>query len=142
MAGQTPTQLHETQSRHVEEDLEVNKKLLKYGDTKSAMNIMYTELQKLIEGNPLFDVKLSFPNFQASQLRTLINQRLYKVLNILEFNSTRQNMLIIVRDKDGKLWLLFEGPNKNDKAKSAQILATDLKVLRLSTNFTKRSLSF
>ncbi|CAN6999175.1 unnamed protein product [Brassica oleracea var. botrytis] len=37
--------------------------------------------------------------------------RLYKVLNILEFNSTRQNMLIIGRDKDGKLWLLFEGPN-------------------------------
>ncbi|KAF3536727.1 hypothetical protein F2Q69_00019511 [Brassica cretica] len=74
---------------------------------------MYTDLQKPIEGNPLFDVKLSFPNFQASQLRTLINQRLYKVLNILEFNSTRQNMLIIVRDKDGKLWLLFEGPNKS-----------------------------
>ncbi|KAG5405246.1 hypothetical protein IGI04_011365, partial [Brassica rapa subsp. trilocularis] len=58
-----------------------NEKLLKYGDTKSARNIMYTVLQKLIEGNPL----------------------MYKVLNILEFNSTRQNMPIIVHDKDGKL---------------------------------------
>ncbi|KAH0913244.1 hypothetical protein HID58_025715 [Brassica napus] len=81
MAGQTPTQLHEIQSRRVEEELEF----------------------KLIEGNPLFDVKLPFPSFKASQLRTLINQRLYKVLNILEFNSTRQNMPIIVHDKDGKL---------------------------------------
>lgn len=36
---------------------------------------MYTVLQKLIEGNPLFDVKLPFPSFKASQLRTLINQR-------------------------------------------------------------------
>ncbi|CAF2160020.1 unnamed protein product, partial [Brassica napus] len=80
-----------------------NEKLLKYGDTKSARNIMYTVLQKLIEGNPLFDVKLPFPSFKAFQLRTLINQRLYKVLNILEFNSTRQNMPIIVHDKDGKL---------------------------------------
>ncbi|KAH0929417.1 hypothetical protein HID58_015144 [Brassica napus] len=86
MAGQTPTQLHETQSRRVEEE-----------------NIMYTELQKLIEGNPLFDVKLPIPSFKVSQLRTLINQKLYKVLNILEFNSTRQNMPIIVHDKDGKL---------------------------------------
>ncbi|KAH0917922.1 hypothetical protein HID58_025582 [Brassica napus] len=104
MAGQTPTQLHEIQSRRVEEELEFeNEKLLKYGDTKSARNIMYTVLQKLIEGNPLFDVKLPFPSFKASQLRTLINQRLYKVLNILEFNSTRQNMPIIVHDKDGKL---------------------------------------
>ncbi|CAN7043458.1 unnamed protein product [Brassica oleracea var. botrytis] len=145
MAGQTPTQLHETQSsrvetqlRRVEEendkaksaqilatDLKVfaafnqlykeitqllalenfreNEKLLKYGDTKSARNIMFTELQKLIEGNPLFDVKLPFPSFKASQLRTLINQRLYKVLNILEFSSTRQNMPLIVHDKDGKL---------------------------------------
>ncbi|KAG2323357.1 hypothetical protein Bca4012_058849 [Brassica carinata] len=50
---------------------------------------MYTKLQKLIEGNPLFDVKLAFPSFKASQLRTLINQRLYKVLNVPEFNSTR-----------------------------------------------------
>ncbi|CAG7874180.1 unnamed protein product, partial [Brassica rapa] len=80
-----------------------NEKLLKYGDTNSARNIMYTVLQKLIEGNPLFDVKLPFPSFKAFQLRTLINQRLYKVLNILEFNSTRQNMPIIVHDKDGKL---------------------------------------
>ncbi|KAG2290874.1 hypothetical protein Bca4012_006815 [Brassica carinata] len=62
---------------------------------------MYTELQKLIEGNPLFDVKLPFPSFKAS--RTLINQKLYKVLNIIEFNSKRQNMPIIVHDKDGKL---------------------------------------
>ncbi|KAL0705150.1 hypothetical protein Bca4012_071575 [Brassica carinata] len=123
MAGQTPTQLHETQSRRVEtqlrrveeelendkaksaqilatdlkvfaafnqlykeitqllalENFRENEKLLKYGDTKSARNIMFTELQKLIEGNPLFDVKLPFPSFKASQLRTLINQR-FKIL--------------------------------------------------------------
>ncbi|KAH0850112.1 hypothetical protein HID58_030819 [Brassica napus] len=99
MAGQTPTQLHETQSRRVEEELG-SISILKL---QIARNIMYTELQKLIEGNPLFDMKLPFPSFKVSQLRTLINQRLYKVLNILEFNSTRQIMPIIVHDKDGKL---------------------------------------
>lgn len=53
-----------------------NEQLSKYGDTKSARSIMYTELKKLIEANPLFREKLAFPSFKASRLRTLINQRL------------------------------------------------------------------
>ncbi|XP_044482596.1 protein TOPLESS-RELATED PROTEIN 2-like isoform X2 [Mangifera indica] len=35
-----------------------NEHLSKYGDTKSALNIMLIELKKLIEANPLFCDKL------------------------------------------------------------------------------------
>ena len=52
-----------------------NEQLSKYGDTKSARNIMLMELKKLIEANPLFRDKLNFPPFKSSRLRTLINQR-------------------------------------------------------------------
>ncbi|CAA0838821.1 Topless-related protein 1 [Striga hermonthica] len=54
-----------------------NEQLSKYGDTKSACNIMLVELKKLIEANPLFRDKLTFSVFKASRLRTLINQRLF-----------------------------------------------------------------
>lgn len=53
-----------------------NEQLSKYGDTKSARNIMLLELKKLIEANPLFREKLQFPALKASRLRTLINQSL------------------------------------------------------------------
>ncbi|XWS57340.1 hypothetical protein CRYUN_Cryun09bG0165800 [Craigia yunnanensis] len=53
-----------------------NEQLSKYGDTKSARSIMLVELKKLIEANPLFRDKLSFPAFKSSRLRTLINQSL------------------------------------------------------------------
>ncbi|GMQ04079.1 hypothetical protein CsSME_00049623 [Camellia sinensis var. sinensis] len=53
-----------------------NEQLSKYGDTKSARNIMLVELKKLIEANPLFRDKLTFPTFNSSRLRTLINQSL------------------------------------------------------------------
>lgn len=53
-----------------------NEQLSKYGDTKSARNIMLMELKKLIEANPLFRDKLAFPSFKSSRLRTLINQSL------------------------------------------------------------------
>jgi WD40 repeat protein len=53
-----------------------NEQLSKYGDAKSARNIMLLELKKLLEANPLFREKLSFPAFKASRLRTLINQSL------------------------------------------------------------------
>lgn len=56
-----------------------NEQLSKYGDTKSARNIMLVELKKLIEANPLFRDKLAFPTFKASRLRTLINQRLQTI---------------------------------------------------------------
>lgn len=52
-----------------------NEQLSKYGDTKSARGIMLGELKKLIEANPLFRDKLTFPNLKNSRLRTLINQR-------------------------------------------------------------------
>ncbi|KAK1286085.1 Topless-related protein 1 [Acorus calamus] len=58
------------------ENFRQNEQLSKYGDTKSARNIMLLELKKLIEANPLFRDKLAFPQFKASRLRTLINQSL------------------------------------------------------------------
>lgn len=36
---------------------------------------MLAELKKLIEANPLFRDKLTFPSLKNSRLRTLINQR-------------------------------------------------------------------
>eukprot|EP00250_Pteridium_aquilinum_P001788 c12001_g1_i1 orf=142-3522(+) len=53
-----------------------NDQLSKYGDTKTARNIMLLELKKLIESNPAFKDKLQFPPLKASRLRTLINQSL------------------------------------------------------------------
>ncbi|KAI6692380.1 hypothetical protein NL676_020090 [Syzygium grande] len=53
-----------------------NEQLSKYGDTKTARNIMLIELKKLIEANPLFRDKLAFPTLKSSRLRTLINQSL------------------------------------------------------------------
>ncbi|XP_059287766.1 topless-related protein 4-like isoform X2 [Lycium ferocissimum] len=53
-----------------------NEQLSKYGDTKSARSIMLLELKKLIEANPLFRDKLTFPSLKNARLRTLINQSL------------------------------------------------------------------
>ncbi|XP_047322249.1 protein TPR1-like isoform X2 [Impatiens glandulifera] len=53
-----------------------NEQLSKYGDTKTARSIMFIELKKLIEANPIFHEKLVFPTLEASRLRTLINQSL------------------------------------------------------------------
>ncbi|KAK6941684.1 WD40 repeat [Dillenia turbinata] len=58
------------------ENFRDNEQLSKYGDTKSARNIMLGELKKLIEANPLFREKLQFPTLKNSRLRTLINQSL------------------------------------------------------------------
>ncbi|XP_027066382.2 topless-related protein 4 isoform X1 [Coffea arabica] len=58
------------------ENFRDNEQLSKYGDTKSARGIMLTELKKLIEANPLFRDKLTFPTLKNSRLRTLINQSL------------------------------------------------------------------
>ncbi|GJW14212.1 TPR2-like protein isoform X1 [Tanacetum coccineum] len=52
-----------------------NEKLSKYEDTKSARSIMLVELKNIIEANPLFRENLTLPVFEASRLRTLINQR-------------------------------------------------------------------
>ncbi|XP_015894468.3 topless-related protein 4-like isoform X2 [Ziziphus jujuba] len=58
------------------ENFRDNEQLSKYGDTKSARDIMLGELKKLIEANPLFRDKLQFPALKNSRLRTLINQSL------------------------------------------------------------------
>lgn len=52
-----------------------NDQLSKYGDTKTARTVMLAEVKKLIEANPLFRDKLTFPTLRSSRLRTLINQR-------------------------------------------------------------------
>ncbi|KAL0680730.1 hypothetical protein Bca4012_047577 [Brassica carinata] len=58
------------------DDFRANEQLSKYGDTKSARGVMFGELKKLIEANPLFRDKLQFPVLKSSRLRTLINQSL------------------------------------------------------------------
>ena len=49
--------------------------LSKYADAKTARSVMLAELKKLIEANPLFRDKLTYPSFKSKRLRTLINQR-------------------------------------------------------------------
>ncbi|PWA72233.1 WUS-interacting protein 2 [Artemisia annua] len=53
-----------------------NEQLSKYADAKTARSVMLAELKKLIEANPLFRDKLTYPNFKSQRLRTLINQSL------------------------------------------------------------------
>lgn len=69
-----------------------NEQLSKYGDTKSARNIMLIELKKLIEANPLFRDKLTFPAFKSSRLRTLINQRLFHISSV-QFSFSICNLI-------------------------------------------------
>ncbi|ESW10946.1 hypothetical protein PHAVU_009G252100 [Phaseolus vulgaris] len=57
-------------------DFRENEELSKYGDTKTARNILILELKRLIQANPHFQDKLKFPSFRPSRLRTLINQSL------------------------------------------------------------------
>ncbi|XP_020598905.1 protein TPR2-like isoform X2 [Phalaenopsis equestris] len=58
------------------ENFRQNEQLSMYGDAKSARNILLNELKKLIEANPSFRDKLTFPTFKASRLRNIINQSL------------------------------------------------------------------
>ncbi|XP_061349149.1 topless-related protein 2 [Gastrolobium bilobum] len=51
-----------------------NEQLSEYGNTRSVRSMVLSELKKLIEGNPLTRDKLILPSFEASRLRTLINQ--------------------------------------------------------------------
>ncbi|XP_062163072.1 topless-related protein 1-like isoform X2 [Alnus glutinosa] len=51
-----------------------NDQLSNYRDTKTARAIMFIELKKLFEANPLFREKLQLPSIRGSRLRMLINQ--------------------------------------------------------------------
>ncbi|XP_074591143.1 protein TOPLESS-RELATED PROTEIN 2-like [Curcuma longa] len=53
-----------------------NKQLSKCRHTKLARNIMFMELKKLIEANPLLNDKLNYPSFSSNRLESLINQSL------------------------------------------------------------------
>ncbi|CAI9756119.1 unnamed protein product [Fraxinus pennsylvanica] len=63
--------------------------------------------------------EVGFEFFKRTQTSVSVNEldpmsgkrveRTYKLLNVLEFNSTRKRMSVIVRDEDGKLLLLSKG---------------------------------
>ncbi|XP_022881896.1 putative phospholipid-transporting ATPase 9 [Olea europaea var. sylvestris] len=63
--------------------------------------------------------EVGFEFFKRTQTSVSVNEldpvsgrrveRTYKLLNVLEFNSTRKRMSVIVRDEDGKLLLLCKG---------------------------------
>ncbi|KAL3654359.1 putative phospholipid-transporting ATPase 9 [Castilleja foliolosa] len=63
--------------------------------------------------------ELGFEFFKRTQTSVTMNEldpvsgkrveRSYKLLNVLEFNSTRKRMSVIVRDEEGKLLLLCKG---------------------------------
>ncbi|KAK9666415.1 hypothetical protein RND81_14G183200 [Saponaria officinalis] len=51
-----------------------DEQLSNYGDTQSARAIVFSELKKLIEVNPVFHGKLQFPNMNDSRLQTVVTQ--------------------------------------------------------------------
>ncbi|CAK9157325.1 unnamed protein product [Ilex paraguariensis] len=63
--------------------------------------------------------EIGFEFFKRTQTSVSVNEldpvsgkkveRVYKLLNVLEFNSTRKRMSVIVRDEEGKLLLLSKG---------------------------------
>ncbi|KAL3501616.1 hypothetical protein ACH5RR_036065 [Cinchona calisaya] len=63
--------------------------------------------------------ELGFEFYRRTQTTVSVNEldtlagkkieRVYKLLNVLEFNSTRKRMSVIVRDEEGKLLLLCKG---------------------------------
>ncbi|CAK9151263.1 unnamed protein product [Ilex paraguariensis] len=63
--------------------------------------------------------ELGFEFFKRTQTNISVNEldpisgkkleRSYKLLNVLEFNSTRKRMSVIIRDEEGKLFLLSKG---------------------------------
>lgn len=63
--------------------------------------------------------ELGFEFYKRTQTTVTVNEldpstgkrhaRSYRLLNVLEFNSTRKRMSVIVRDEDGKLLLLSKG---------------------------------
>ncbi|XP_077242146.1 protein TPR3-like [Tasmannia lanceolata] len=57
------------------ENFREHEKLSKYGDTEAVRPLIWAELKKLIEANPLFRDKLQFPNLHNARLRTLVNRR-------------------------------------------------------------------
>lgn len=46
------------------------------------------------------------------QLMLLFNCREYKILNLLEFNSTRKRMSVVVRDESGQILLMCKGADR------------------------------
>ncbi|XP_042472112.1 protein TOPLESS-RELATED PROTEIN 2-like [Zingiber officinale] len=58
------------------ENFRQNEQLSQHGDTKSARTTMLMEVKELIKANPLIRDKLTFPTFNDSRLRALINQSL------------------------------------------------------------------
>ncbi|GKD40876.1 topless-related protein 4-like protein isoform X1 [Tanacetum coccineum] len=58
------------------ENFRENEQLSKYAAAKTSRSIMLVELKKLIEANPVFRDKLTYPSFKNQRLRTLINQSL------------------------------------------------------------------
>lgn len=41
-----------------------------------------------------------------------LNFREYKILNLLEFNSTRKRMSVVVRDESGQLMIMCKGADR------------------------------
>lgn len=60
----------------------------------------------------LFYVNFYTYLFKIFILTTLTKNREYKLLNLLEFNSSRKRMSVIVRDEDGQIFLFCKGADK------------------------------
>eukprot|EP00753_Platysulcus_tardus_P014723 PLAT4437.4.p1 GENE.PLAT4437.4~~PLAT4437.4.p1 ORF type:complete len:1297 (-),score=734.56 PLAT4437.4:142-3969(-) len=57
---------------------------------------------------------------------TDVKEKVYEVLNVNEFNSTRKRMSVVVRFPDGKLWLLAKGADNVMLARSSKRESTDV----------------
>ena len=66
-----------------------------------------------IKRAPDVDFKLLDVVFVFTTQSDLFLGRSYKLLSVLEFNSTRKRMSVIVQDEEGKLLLLSKGADRS-----------------------------
>ncbi|KAJ1443545.1 WD40/YVTN repeat-like-containing domain superfamily [Sesbania bispinosa] len=115
-----------------------NERLSKYGDAKSARNIMLVELKKLIEANPLIREKLIFPPFEgSSRLRSMINQRIFHFL--LSFNFAQPFTLAPTATNVNAFAGWMVNANPSTSAQSPAVAASSLSCLPNQVSILKHS---
>ncbi|KAJ9537436.1 hypothetical protein OSB04_030169 [Centaurea solstitialis] len=118
-----------------------NEHLSDHGDAKSARGILMVELKKLVEANPMFRDKLTFPLSKARQLRQRWDHETAFFFDMKYFEDQVQagewdeverylHQFTEVDENPCSIQIFFEiRKQKNHRAKAVQILVKELKVV-------------
>lgn len=71
-----------------------NELLSGYGDIESSRGVVFAEIKKLIEKNPVFNDKLNFPSFKDGRLTSLLRQRFVSPLCVTSAFTFRLRLSI------------------------------------------------